>query len=43
MPEAGGCDILSPIPRGSFTWCHGLSSVTSRGSPLFIVPFAWIW
>ena len=40
LPEAGGCDILSPIPRGPFTWCHALVGVPSLAGALFIVPFA---
>nr|DAY20902.1 MAG TPA: hypothetical protein [Bacteriophage sp.] len=37
MPEAGGCDILSPIPRSAFTWCHALVGGGALAGALFVV------
>ena len=37
LPEAGGCDILSPIPRSFGTWCHALVGVSAPAGALFVV------
>ena len=37
LPEAGGCDILSPIPRSCLTWCHALVGGATLAGALFVV------